>query len=203
MVQWLFDIIFLVQEELTWRRPVHSTENGKRRCYSCNHCFAQLLFSGDCCEFFRRVHWNNRGCKTIVWRCCSRLEATGYDCHARTVNEDLLKEVVNKTINQVLCKKDNFMLTLQSNIATVVKAGDALSPEIIDEQLRELQKELVKKADQRADYDANDDEILRFGTLGNWSRPTAKSNMSRCARSKTCRISSRASTSRSQSLTRR
>ena len=78
------DIFLLVQEELARRRLVHTTENGKRRCYSCKHCFAQMVFCGDCGEFFRRVHWNNRGCKSIVWRCCSRLEATGHVCHART-----------------------------------------------------------------------------------------------------------------------
>lgn len=114
--------------------------------------FAQIVFCGDCGEFFRRVHWNNRGCKSIVWRCCSRLEATGHACHARTVNEELLKEVAIEAINQVLCKKDDFLNTLQTNIATVIKQGDTLSPEVIDERLRELQKELVKKANQKDDY---------------------------------------------------
>ena len=124
--------------------------------------FAQLVFCGDCGEFFRRVHWNNRGCKSIVWRCCSRLESTGHVCHARTVNEELLKEVVLQAINQVLCQKDDFQQALQTNIATVVKQGDTLSPEVIDERLRELQKELVKKANQQDDYDAIADEILRL-----------------------------------------
>ena len=156
------DIFLLVQEELARRRLVHTTENGKRRCYSCNHCFAQIVFCGDCGEFFRRVHWNNRGCKSIVWRCCSRLEATGHACHARTVNEVLLKEVAIEAINQVLCKKDDFLNTLQTNIATVIKQGDTLSPEVIDERLPELQKELVKKANQKDDYDAIADEILRL-----------------------------------------
>ena len=121
-----------------------------------------MVFCGDCGEFFRRVHWNNRGCKSIVWRCCSRLESTGHVCHARTVNEEHLKEVVVEAINQVLCKKDDFLKTLQANIATVIKQGDTLSPEVIDERLRELQKELVKVANQKDDYDAIADEILRL-----------------------------------------
>ena len=156
------DIFLLVQEELARRRLVHTTENGKRRCYSCNHCFAQIVFCGDCGEFFRRVHWNNRGCKSIVWRCCSRLESTGHVCHARTVNEELLKEVVLQAINQVLCQKDDFQQALQTNIATVVKQGDTLSPEVIDARMKELQRELLKKANQSADYDAIADEILRL-----------------------------------------
>jgi site-specific DNA recombinase len=52
--------------------------------------------------------------------------------------------------------------TLQTNIATVIKQGDTLSPEVIDERLPELQKELVKKANQKDDYDAIADEILRL-----------------------------------------
>ena len=65
-------------------------------------------------------------------------------------------------INQVLCKKDDFLKTLQANIATVIKQGDNLSPEVIDTRLRELQKELLKKANQKDDYDAIADEILRL-----------------------------------------
>jgi hypothetical protein len=78
------------------------------------------------------------------------------------VELELLKEVVLQAINQVLCQKDDFLQALQTNIATVVKQGDTLSPEVIDERLRELQKELVKKANQKADYDAIADEILRL-----------------------------------------
>lgn len=65
-------------------------------------------------------------------------------------------------INRVLCKKDDFLQTLRANIATVVLQGDALSPEVIDERLSKLQKELLKKVNQKNDYDAIADEILRL-----------------------------------------
>ena len=156
------DIFLLVQEELVRRRVVRTSKNGKRRNYSCKHCFAQMVFCGDCGEFYRRVHWNNRGCKSIVWRCCSRLENTGHACRSRTVNEGLLEQVSIDAINQVLCEKDDFLKTLQSNIATVIRQGDTLSPEVIYERLQELQKELLKKANQKDDYDAIADEILRL-----------------------------------------
>lgn len=152
----------LVQEELVRRRRVHTSKNGKRHCYSCKHCFAQIVFCGECREFYRRVHWNNRGCKSIVWRCCSRLDNTGHSCRSRTVNESLLEQTAIDAINQVLCKKDDFLKTLQANITTVIKQEDNLSPEVIDTRLRELQKELLKKANQKDDYDAIADEILRL-----------------------------------------
>lgn len=50
-----------------------------------NHCFSQIVICGNCGEVFRRVHWNNRGKKSIVWRCVSRLENTGLFCDARNV----------------------------------------------------------------------------------------------------------------------
>ena len=65
-------------------------------------------------------------------------------------------------INRVLCKKDDFLQTLRANIATVVLQGDTLSPEVIDERLSKLQKELLKKVNQKNDYDAIADEIFRL-----------------------------------------
>ena len=156
------DIFLLVQEELARRRRVHTTENGKRRCYSCKHCFAQIVFCGECGEYYRRVHWNNRGCRSIVWRCCSRLENTGHACRSRTVNETILEQVVIDAINQVLCQKNDFLKTLQANMKTTISDQSTLSPEVIDTRLRDLQKELLKKANQSADYNAIADEILRL-----------------------------------------
>ncbi len=130
--------------------------------YSCKHRFAQIVLCGECGEIYRRVHWNNRGCKSIVWRCCSRLEITGLACHSRTVNETLLEQVVIDAINRVLCQKNDFLHKLQANIAIVVRQGDTLSPNGIDERLRQLQKELVEKANLKDDYDAVADEIFRL-----------------------------------------
>ena len=88
------DIFLRVQDELVRRRVVKTSANGKKRSYSCNHCFAQIVICGECGVMFRRIHWNNRGCKSVVWRCISRLESTGLECHARTVNETILENVV-------------------------------------------------------------------------------------------------------------
>jgi len=156
------DIFLLAQEEMVRRRAVHTMENGRRRCYSCKHCFAQIVFCGECGEFYRRVHWNNRGVKSIVWRCCSRLENTGQSCRSRTVNEKLLEQTALDAINQVLCRKTDFLQALQADIATVVRYGDTFSPEVIDERLRELQKELLEKVNRKEDYNAIADEIFRL-----------------------------------------
>jgi len=78
------------------------------------------------------------------------------------VNENILERVAIGAINQVLCQKDDFLQTLQANIAAAVCQGDTPSPDVIDARLRELQKELLEKANQNDDYDAIAEEIFRL-----------------------------------------
>ena len=47
------DIYLQVQEELVRRRVVKTSANGKKRSYSCNHCFSQIVICGECGEMFR------------------------------------------------------------------------------------------------------------------------------------------------------
>ena len=54
------------------------------------------------------------------------------------------------------------MKQLQANIAKAVVSADTLSPDGIQERLSELQKELIKKANNKQDYDAIADEIFRL-----------------------------------------
>lgn len=155
------DIYLQVQEELVRRRVVKTSANGKKRSYSCNHCFAQIVVCGDCGEMFRRIHWNNRGCKSIVWRCISRLEP-GLECHARTVNETILEDVVVQAINKLLGDKSTYQAQLQQNIAKVIREAQQTTADGIDERLQELQKELLKKANNKEAYDEIADEIFKL-----------------------------------------
>ena len=156
------DIFLRVQDELVRRRVVKTSANGKKRSYSCNHCFAQIVICGDCGEMFRRIHWNNRGCKSVVWRCISRLESTGLECHARTVNETVLENMVVQTINTLLGDKSTFQAQLQQNIAKVIRDAGKTTADGIDEQLMELQKELLKKANNKEAYDEIADQIFKL-----------------------------------------
>ena len=158
------DIYLQVQEELVRRRVVKTSANGKKRSYSCNHCFSQIVICGECGEMFRRLHRNNRGVKSIVWRCISRLESTGLECHARTINELVLQDAVVKAINQMLGDKSNYQ-ALQLNIAAVIRASQATAIDSIDEKLMALQQELIQKANSKEDYDEIADEIFRLREL--------------------------------------
>lgn len=156
------DIFLRVQEELARRRVVNTSANGKKRSYNCNHCFAQIVICGECGEMFRRIHWNNRGCKSIVWRCISRLEPTGQECHARTVNETVLENVVVQAINTLLGDKSTYQTQLQQNIANVIRSAQQNTADGINERLQRLQKELLKKANSKEAYDEIADEIFKL-----------------------------------------
>lgn len=153
------EISMQVQEELVRRRCIHLSKNGKKRSFSSNHCFSNMVICGNCGEVFRRVHWNNRGKKSIVWRCVSRLENTGLFCDARTVLESTIEQVLITAINQTLCDKDAFLTTLQKNIETVLYHENDTTLAGIDKRLEELQTQLLKLASSKADYEDVANEI--------------------------------------------
>lgn len=100
-----------------------------------------------------------------VWRCVSRLEPTGQECHARTVNELVLQDVVVAAINQMLGDKSGYQAQLQLNIAAVIMASQATSLDNIDTKLMTLQQELLQKANNKEVYNEITDEIFRLREL--------------------------------------
>lgn len=156
------EIFMQVQEELVRRRIVHTSPNGKNRTFSSNHCLANMILCGGCGEVYRRVHWNNRGKKSIVWRCVSRLENTGLFCDARTVSEGQIEQVLVSAINQTLCQKDDFLTVLRQNIETVLLDEKSQPLADIDKRLAKLQEELLKRTAARADYEDVADEIYHL-----------------------------------------
>ena len=119
---------------------------------------------GECNEMFRRIHWNNRGCKSIVWRCESRLQNTGVACWARTVNEELLLDIILKAINEMILGKSGYMKMLQENIATIIRNDTSASTDEIDAKLLELQKELLQKANNRMNTILSPRRFSNFGS---------------------------------------
>lgn len=57
---------------------------------------------------------------------------------------------------------DSFLVTLQNNIETVLSRGNDQTLTNIDKRLQELQTELVKLANSKAEYDKVGDEIYRL-----------------------------------------
>jgi len=156
------EIFMQVQEELVRRANLYTGKNGKKRVYSSKYALSSIVFCSECGEIYRRVHWNNRGCRSIVWRCASRLEEKGSDCTSPTVNEEVLQAAVVRAINELLVSKDAFLTTLQTNIETVLNEEHDNSTIHIDTKLEELQKELLLLANSKADYKEVANEIYHL-----------------------------------------
>lgn len=107
-----------VQIELKRRSNMPARKNGAKRQYSSRYSLSGVVYCAHCGEIYRRVHWNNRGCKSIVWRCLSRLE--GKDCSAITLNEEVLHKGIVQAINQAL-GESYYKEALEQNIHKVLK----------------------------------------------------------------------------------
>lgn len=68
------------------------------------------------------------------------------DCSAKTVKEEILQEVVVKTVNEMNASKDTFPPLLQANIESALVGNSEAAIAAIDEKLIELQEELLKLA---------------------------------------------------------
>ena len=83
-------------------------------------------------------------------------------CDAPTIQEQDLQAAVVQAINHTLGNRENMMVTLQENIEAVIRQGDETSSEGIEAKLQELQKELLKLANSKKDYNSVADEIDRL-----------------------------------------
>ena len=86
-------------------------------------------------------------------------------CDAPTVGETELQEAVIKAINMALGGKDDILVALEQNIASVLALEDENSMASINVKLEELQKELLKRANAKKDYNDLADEIDRLREL--------------------------------------
>lgn len=121
-----------------------------------------MVFCAHCGDIYRRIKWNNRGCKSTVWRCVSRVEKDGPDCSAKTVNEEHLHKVVVKAINEAFHDKEDILPLLREIIESSLKENAVDRIAAVDEQLKALQYELLATAGIKNSGDELGMEIRRL-----------------------------------------
>lgn len=159
------DLYMQVQKEILRRTNLHSGANRKKRVYSSKYALSSIVSCPNCGDIYRGIAWNNRGKRSFVWRCVSRVEHGPSRCDAPTVGETELQQAVIKAINIALGGKDDMIVALEQNIASVLALEDENSMESIKAKLEELQKELLKRANAKKDYNDLADEIDRLREL--------------------------------------
>lgn len=154
------EIYMQVQEEIA-RRANIGTATGKRRVYSGKHALSSFVYCSHCGDIYRRISWNNRGKKTVVWRCVSRVEKkkSNICCPARTVSEEDLHAVVVMAVNYAFKEKEVVIASLKTSIQKVLIDENDDIMNSIDEELEKLQRELLNKASAKQEYGSLVDKI--------------------------------------------
>ena len=154
------DVHAQVQEELVRRANLFSGEDGKkRRIYSSKYALSSICTCSKCGDIYRRIAWNNRGKRSTVWRCCTRVENGPAACDAATVPEEELQQATVKAINSAIKCSASMLEILSENLKIVSADDDSGELEQINELLKVKQKELVKLAHANKDYTAITSEI--------------------------------------------
>lgn len=153
------DLYMQVQEEMVRRANLHSGKNRKKRVYSSKYALSSIVYCPKCGDIYRRVVWNNRGKQSIVWRCCTRMEHGPGTCDADAIHESELQNLVVRAINMALGKRDSMNDALQRNVEAVLSGTDGIPLDEIEARVEELQKELLKVANAKGNYDSIVDEI--------------------------------------------
>ena len=154
------DVFTQVQEEMLRRANMTSGRDGqKRRIYSSRYALSSICTCMKCGDIYRRVVWNSRGKKYIVWRCCTRVENGPSACSAPTIPEEQLQQAVVDAMNTVLeCSKDVKDI-LEENILEVIGQDNSDKIEAINKEIDEKQKELLELVHGKKDYSKCADEM--------------------------------------------
>ena len=145
-------------------RRANLNPDGKRRVYSSKYALSGMVFCGHCGDIYRRVKWNNRGCKSTVWRCVSRVlkGQMDFDCPARTVKEEVLQGAIVTAVNDAYSGRDTVISLLKKNIQETVFDDMEARVATVDEQLAELQQQMI---DHSGDYALVDELGLQADDL--------------------------------------
>ena len=154
------DVFTQVQEEMLRRANMTSGRDGqKRRIYSSRYALSSICTCMKCGDIYRRVAWNNRGKKSIVWRCCTRVEKGPSACSAPTVPEEELQKAVIDAMNAVLESSKDVIAILEENILEVISQDNSDEIEEINKTIAEKQKELLALVHGKKDYSKCADEM--------------------------------------------
>lgn len=156
------DVFMKVKAEIA--RRANLNPDGKRRVYSSKYALSGMVFCGHCGDIYRRVKWNNRGCKSTVWRCVSRVlkGQMDFDCPARTVKEEVLQGAIVTAVNDAYSGRDTVISLLKKNIQETVFDDMEARVATVDEQLAELQQQMI---DHSGDYELVDELGLQADDL--------------------------------------
>lgn len=153
------DVFMRVQSKIA--RRANLNPDGKRRIYSSRYALSGMVYCGHCGDIYRRGKWNNRGCKSTVWRCVSRVlkKQVDFDCPARTVKEEVMQGAILTAVNDAYARKNIVTALLRQNIESTVFEDLEERMAAVDEKLAELQTQMIVVSGDEAAIEGLGDQI--------------------------------------------
>ncbi len=93
------------------------------------------VFCAHCGDIYRRIAWNNRGYRSIVWRCVSRVEKkkSGIDCPARTLREERQSILTEAALKHDLQERmEDLISFLDEQTEAVTEYSEPLARRLIE-----------------------------------------------------------------------
>lgn len=147
------DIFIQVQEELLRRANMFSGEGKKKkRVYSSKYALSSLCVCSKCGDIYRRIIWNNRSERSVVWRCCARVEHGPKACVTSTIREEELQDAVVRAMSLVFKTSEKVHKKLIANIEEVIVGNNINKIEDINKEIALKQKELLIQVREKKDY---------------------------------------------------
>lgn len=141
---------------------MYSGEGKKKRVYSSKYALSSICTCTKCGDIYRRIAWNNRGTKSTIWRCCTRVENGPGAYDAPTISEEELQQATVTAINRLMSCSSSMKEILMQNIASAIADDNTGELETLNELLSTKQRELVKLAQAKKDYTSIADEVDRL-----------------------------------------
>ena len=163
------DIFHRTQEELARRKALRPksdktsiTQSGK---YS-KYALSEVLHCAECGSRYKRVTWNIRGKKKIVWRCVSRLDYGKKYCkNSITAEEAALHGAVVRALKRFHAEDESTYLTLMK--ATIGEAiginGGSEEIDLLTRRIDTLNKRMLDLVNETVaagkDVESSEDEF--------------------------------------------
>ncbi|MBR6235076.1 MAG: zinc ribbon domain-containing protein, partial [Spirochaetales bacterium] len=91
-------------------------------------------------------------CRSIVWRCKTRIGFGKTGCTSRTISEEELKNAVMDSVNEVFSNKDAIVPVLRQNISRMLADTEDDEVKAIRNELAGLERELAADPDKETEY---------------------------------------------------
>lgn len=118
------------------------TASGK---YS-KYALSEVLICGECGSRFKRVTWNIRGKRRIVWRCISRLDyGKKYCTESITVDEKALQEAIVRALNRFNIEDEStYLMLMKSTIGEAIGLnGGSDEIDLLERRIDALNKRML------------------------------------------------------------